>query len=69
MKLKIMQLLLLFLATGLLVSSKEKAIKTKKACTAKCVLPNKSTVKKEVKKKKTAANPFALTPGSYIFYY
>lgn len=69
MKLKIIQLLLIFMATGLLVSSKEKAIKAKNGCTAKCVQPGKSTTKKEVKKKKPTANPFALAPGSYIFYY
>lgn len=70
MKLKILQLLLLFLSTGLLVSSKETAGKSKKTCTIKCTTAKKTPADKKIKKKmQSASYPYALAPGSYIFYY
>lgn len=71
MKLKILQLLLVFLATGLIVSSKETTGKSRKRCLVKCTeAPNRAAEKKPAKKKKQAASySYALAPGSYIFYY
>jgi len=70
MKLKILQLLLLFLSTGLLVSSKGTVSKSKKNCSIKCTEAKSRPVeKKEKKKKQSASYPYALAPGSYIFYY
>lgn len=67
MKLKMLKLLLLFLATGLFVSSKETADKNKIKCELQYT--NCTAEKNTNKQKETAGNPFALAPGSYIFYY
>ena len=70
MKLKMLKLLLLFLATGLFVSSKETAGNNKTNCNLQYLkYKNCSTEKTINKQKETAGNPFALAPGSYIFYY
>lgn len=71
MKLKIIQLIFVFLATGLIVSSKETATKSKSNCTIKCVQNKAAAVekKKTKKNKQNQAYSYALAPGSYIFYY
>lgn len=69
MKLKALKLLLFFLATGLFVSSKGTADNTT-ACSSNCqkqtVCPVRSNA---AAKKNDGSYPFALAPGSYIFYY
>jgi hypothetical protein len=67
MKLKIAKLLLFFLATGLFVSSKEKAGKN---CIAKCLQYSKAmqNTKEENTQGQKAGCPIVLAPANFIFY-
>jgi hypothetical protein len=70
MKLKMLKLLLLFLATGLFVSSKETTDKTKSTCSYKCLQEKKYSATGNDNEQKQIANyQLVLAPGSYIFYY
>jgi hypothetical protein len=67
MKYKMLQLLLLFLVTGLFVSSKGTADKSKIKCELQYI--HCATEKSSTRQQEKTGNPFALAPGSYIFYY
>lgn len=69
MKLKMLHLLLLFLATGLFVSSKETDFAKSKCCYLKGELQKSKTVTVKKEQKKNAGCSHTLVPGSYIFYY
>lgn len=68
MKRKMLQLLLLFLVTGLLVSSKGLADNSSKCCKLKCIktINTKPAKKAAEKKKQFSGYAYALAPGSYI---
>ena len=70
MKSKILKLLLLFLATGLFVSSEQLADKNKASCKLRCLQQKNYSGSKENKKQHEITDyQSALAPGSYIFYY